>query len=319
MVPKLVSRLVQLTLVYWVVSASGGAMFAQGISTEPSILSDQKAGSILFYNKFTSSAAAPWVQDTQINITNTNGNAAVTVHLFFLDGRTCTPADFFITLTPNQTTYLLASEVDPGIEGYIIAVASSGVFGGLPIQFNFLIGDAYIREADGRQANLAAVAVAKRAPGPVLDNGDGTANLVFDAGGGTNSYDRLPRVVAVSSFNSQTTDSTKLAIYTPVANLLTGSTFSPNIFTLVFDDAEHALSTSFRVDCYDQVPLSSLRVAGTLNGVVPQGRTGWIRMYETSGRPLLGAVLNKGPKFNGGHNLHHLTLTPSYTITVPVF
>jgi len=41
------------------------------------------------------------------------------VHLFFVDGATCSIADSLVCLTPNQTASFLASDIDPGTTGYI--------------------------------------------------------------------------------------------------------------------------------------------------------------------------------------------------------
>ena len=91
-----------------------------------------------------------------------------------------------------------------------------------------------------------------------------------------------------------------------------------SVAVLVFDDQEKVYSTSFHIRCYNQVPLSTLRVLSQgLNSIVPAGRTGWMRM-NAGGLPLLGAVLTKGGIFNGAHNLHQLALT-NYSILVPSF
>jgi hypothetical protein len=58
-----------------------------------------------------------------------------------------------ICLTANQTTTFLASEQDPGTTGYHLAIAVDGV-NGCPINFNFLIGDEYIKLESGHFANL---------------------------------------------------------------------------------------------------------------------------------------------------------------------
>jgi len=300
-------KFVQLTLVLTALAVCGTAALAQ------SQASDMKPGSVLFYNKYTSNPTNPQAEDTQISITNTNATESASVHLFFVDGNTCTPADAFIVLTPSQTASFLASDFDPGTQGYIIAVAvgsSGGVSG--PTQFNFLIGDLLIRESSGHLAGLAAVSFRKNTGG-ATNNGDGTATLNFGV-----DYDPMPSTVAVSSFNSQTTHSTLLAIYSPTNNLIMGTAFDITVSTLVFDDQERSYSTSFRIRCYNQIPLGSLRVLSNgLNSIVPAGRTGWVRMTG-SGVPLLGAVLTKGSIFNGAHNFHTLATT-SYSITVPAF
>ncbi len=39
----------------------------------------------------------------------------------------------------------------------------------------------------------------------------------------------------------------------------------------VFDDQEKVYSTSFRIHCYNQVAVNSLRVSQGLNNIVPAG------------------------------------------------
>ncbi len=272
-------------------------------------LSDYRPGSILFYPKYTSNPSAPQLGDTQINITNTHTTQDISVHLFLVDGSSCSVADASIHLTANQTASFLMSDFDPGVTGYIVAVASSGG----PTQFNWLIGSESIRESDGRQANLQAIGVAKVSPGSVDFDGDGTHSLIFN---GT-EYERLPSSVGLDSFNSQTTDSTQINLFVPASNLLSGIPDSTSrIFTLVYDDAENVFSTSINVACYNTFNVGSLRITGGVNGKIPAGRTGWIR-FEASGRPILGSAQTRGPVFNGGHNLHVLKLLTSYTIVVP--
>src|SRR5262249_55332011 len=82
-------------------------------------VSDQRAGSVLIYNIYTSSAASPNSQDTRVSITNVEQSRSAIVHLFFVDGSSCMAADSYICLTPNQTATFLASDLDPGTTGYI--------------------------------------------------------------------------------------------------------------------------------------------------------------------------------------------------------
>jgi hypothetical protein len=276
-----------------------------------SVMSDIKPGSVVFFPKYTSNPSSPQLGDTQINITNTSQNRAVTLHLYAVDGSSCAVADSFISLTANQTASFLMSDFDPGVTGYLMGVATDGG----PTKSNFLIGTEYIRETDGRSGFLQAYTVAKISDEPAPDDGNGSAQLIFNG----IEYERLPSSIGLASFNSQVTDNTQINILSPSTNYI--SSEAPNsasLFTLVYDDAERSLSTNVRVICYTTFNLSSLRVSGGLNNVVSAGRTGWIR-FSNSARPIMGAALTRGPVFTGGHNLHILALLNSYTITVPNF
>jgi hypothetical protein len=162
-------------------------------------VSDQKAGSVLVYNLYSSSIAAPNSQNTRISITNTNPACLSRCTLFFVDGATCSIADSLVCLTPNQTASFLASDIDPGTTGYIVAVASDLVTG-CPVNFNYLIGDEYVKLSSGHAANLAAEGFAALAGGLPACNGlSVTALLSFDGA----SYNRAPRVLAASNVPSR--------------------------------------------------------------------------------------------------------------------
>ncbi len=127
------------------------------------MVSDQKAGSVLFYVYYQSSTSGG--TNTRVNITNTNPNVSAFVHVFFQAG--CAPADAYICLTPSQTMSFTTLDYDPDSSGYIAAIAVDGgtatVAGtGCPINFNWLIGDEFLRIANGFTANLGAEAVAAR-------------------------------------------------------------------------------------------------------------------------------------------------------------
>lgn len=308
MITRLIHKLTTLALVLCALTLCSLTALAQ----DPN---DLRPGSVLFFSRYTSNASNPASEDTQINITNTDPNRSIAIHVYMIDGSSCSVADSYVTLTQSQTTYFLASDFDPGTKGYIIAVASSG---GLPTQHNALLGTAYIREADGRLADIPAVAVTKKLTGMIDPGVDATATMTFDGGNTANSYDKLPGTVAISTFNSQTTDNTIFALYSPAANLLTGENPSISIFGLMYNDLEQSRSLTFKIGCYTQVALTSLRVLNGINNFIPRGSTGWMKMNAT-GRPLLGVVLSKGPMFNGGRNLSTISLFNSYNITVPVF
>ena len=297
-----------------ILSLSALAIFSASALAQGAVIntSDMRPGSILFFNRYISSTGTPGQGDTQINVTNVSATLFASFHLFLVDGSTCTIADFSGGLTPNQTMSFKMSEYDPGITGYIVLVATDG---SVPTQFNFLIGNAYIRENDGRQAVLQAVSVVKHSEGSVEPKNDGSFSMLFN---GT-EYERLPSALAVTSFNSETTDSNTLSIYSPTRDLTLGSTEAVSIFSLLFDDNEKSLSSSFVVRCYRTDTLTTLfNRLGGINRHVPTGKTGWIKLNATN-RPLLGSVVFKGRVFAGGYNLPAIALLPSYEISLPVF
>lgn len=102
-------------------------------------VSDQKAGSLLVFPYYTSDAAG--TRNTWATISNIS-NAAVLVHIFFLQGSSCSQADQFICLTANASIQLIANSFDPLTTGWILAVAVDAA--GNPAQRNVLIGNAFV-------------------------------------------------------------------------------------------------------------------------------------------------------------------------------
>jgi len=289
-------------------------------------ISDQKAGSVLIYNIYSSSVSAPNTQNARVNITNTNSIFSVNVHIFFVDGATCSIADSYICLTENQTASFLASDVDPGTTGYIVAVASDDF--GCPIPFNWLIGDVYVKLASGHAANLAAEAINARASVPaVCDGASITAILNFD----DVNYDRAPRTLAVSNIPSRADGNDTLIILNRIGgSLVTGAATIGSIFGLIFDDAENPLSFTFNAGvCQFRSSLSDNfpRLAPRFQQFIPAGRSGWAKFFSLGENVALsGASINFNPNattaanaFNQGHNMHKLTLTTSAQLTIPIF
>jgi hypothetical protein len=289
-------------------------------------VSDQKAGSILFYNFYTSSTSQPNRQNTRFNITNTSSTSAAFVHLFFVEGSSCNVSDRTVCLTANQTMTFLASEQDPGTTGYLIAIAVDGVVG-CPTSFNFLIGDEYIKLELGHQANLGAEAFAALYVGD-LPGCDGNSVTALVSLNGV-QYNRVPRVLAVSSIGSTLDGNvTRIIINRVGGSLLTSANSIGQIFGELFDDAEgvHSFTIPFS-GCQRVATLGNdfPRTAPRFDLIIPAGQTGWMKFWATSDVGLLGAVLNFNANaataagaFNGGHNLHKLTLTND-SYTVPVF
>ncbi len=110
------------------------------------------AGSILVYPYYTSKLNTNW--DTRMTIANTDvlnfpgqnveSVKSSFVHMFFIEGKSCLQSDMYICLSPYAAYSFLASEIDPEITGYLIAVAVDST-GNLTNQ-NSLLGDAFLAE-----------------------------------------------------------------------------------------------------------------------------------------------------------------------------
>jgi hypothetical protein len=295
-------------------------------------VSDQKAGSVLVYNYYTSGATTSNNQNTRINITNTSSTATAFVHLFFV-AEGCSVADFHICLTPNQTGSFLASDVDPGVSGYIVAIAEAGS-NGWPIIFNHLIGDEYVKTAAGHAANLGAEAFAALGSDSenfytgTFDPNSPTAVLNFN--GTDHNYNQAPAVLAASNIPSRADGNDTLIILNRFGgNLATGASTIGTIFGLLYDDAENAISFSLSGSCQKRFSISNAepRTVPRFETYIPAGRSGWMKIGAQSGTiAILGSMINananaaaKADAFNGGHNLHKLTLVPSTSLTIPIF
>jgi hypothetical protein len=289
---------------------------------------DQKAGSLLFFNYYTSGVADSGGQNTRVNITNTNNTSPVFVHLFFVNADDSRAADSFICLSPNQTASFLASDVDPGTSGYIIAVASDDA--GRPVVFNHLIGDERIKMTTGHSANLGAEAFAALGPPGALVGCDPDSSLaVLSFNGAVGGYNRAPRVLALNNFSSPADGADTLLIINRVGGDLTSGGSEIGALTgLVYDDAGTSGSFFFTTDrCQFQGSITSSfpRTTPQISSLVPSGRSGWLKFYSQADNAYLGAaiILNTNKDslraYNGGHNLHKLALAANAQITIPIF
>ncbi len=307
-------------------NGSTGSM-TQNVIANPNVdpvPSDQKPGSVLFYNYYTSTVDAAR-QNTRINITNTHVTQSAYVHLFFVDGSNCSVADSYICLTPNQTASFLASDLDPGTTGYIVAVATDRT--GCPIDFNYLIGDEYVKLGSGHQANLGAEAISAVAGGlPSCDATSSNVELRFNG----SSYNALPRTLALSSFGSPADGNNTMLIVNRVGgNLATGAASIGSLFGLLYDDAEKAYSFALSgSSCQLRGSLSGTfpRTTPRIESIVGSGRSGWMRLSSSTDGAIFGATINfngnaasNAGAFNQGRNLHKLTLTTAASYTIPVF
>src|SRR5262245_53496540 len=285
---------------------------------------EQQPGSILVYNYYKSSASDP-TENTKFTITNVSTVKSVAVH-FFLVATNCQVADAFICLTASQTASFLASDVDPGVTGYAIFVASDPATG-IPIGFNVLIGSEHVKLASGHQAKLNAESFQALFEGPVqqLDLFQAFAKLDLDGV----SYTQAPRVLALDHIPSNADgNSTLLVINSVSGNLAYGATTLGNLFGVLYDDAESAFSFTASGACQIGNVLSNNfpRTTPRFEQVIPAGRSGWMKLFSLRDRAITGAAItfnsssNTNPaSFNGGSNLHHLSQTGAASLSIPVF
>jgi hypothetical protein len=293
---------------------------AGGVLPVGAAASGNSPGSVLFFNYYTSDLARPQLENTRLNITNTDGARNVTLHLFFVSANDCRVADTFLCLTANQTVSFLASEYDPGMQGYLVTVAVDGQTG-CPINFNYLIGSEFIKLQSGHAANLSALSIAALPGGPMAcDPTDTTARLDFD---GTD-YNLVPRALAVNNIQSPSDGNDTLLILNRIGGNFSNGTATRlnDLVGLIYDDNEKGYSFSFDPSgcqyvrrIFDGAP----RLSPPLTKVIPSGRTGWMRLQHATDSAMFGAVINLNAKgFNQGHNLHALTYTDA-SITIPIF
>lgn len=326
-----------------------------GLCIPPSVTSDTIPGSVLVFPFYTSAAANSNESNTRIALTNTNPTSGVAVHLFFVDGVTCSVADAFICLTANQTAVFLMSDIDPGTSGYIIAIASDGPPGfgdggntGCPISFNFLIGHSSIKLpttsgsgfsfgnsllAPTKQKRIETELAAESIPAgfgspvPGCTPGSFTAELRFD--GTPTGYALLPRVLAASNIPSRADGNGTLLIINRIGgSLLTGAATLGTLFGILYDDAENGYSFQLSGACQLRGELSNNfpRTAPRFDQLIPAGRSGWLKIYGAADIAITGALINNNVNFDtsanafdGGHLLHKLTFTNTAVLTVPIF
>ncbi|HKQ75575.1 MAG TPA: DUF4394 domain-containing protein [Blastocatellia bacterium] len=292
------------------------------LAAETSELSDQKAGSVLIYNIYTSNATSPESQNTRINLTNIDPTRSAIVKLFFVDGATCSVADSGVCLTPNQTVSFQTSDLDPGGTGYLVAVAVDSR--GCPVNFNNLIGDAYVKFSSGHAANLAAEGIAAIAGGlPSCNENSDSARLNFDG----ISYNRIPRLLALDNIPSRGDGNDTMLILNRIGgDLRTSADRLGPIFGVFYDDTEVGVSFTFNpgvCQFRSSVTNNFPRITPRFETFVPAGRSGWFKLSSTNDQGILGAAINfagsSAGAFNQGHNLHKLTLTSTASFTIPVF
>jgi uncharacterized repeat protein (TIGR01451 family) len=280
--------------------------------------------SVLIYPVYTSNPANTASENTRVSLTNFSTSRNACVHMFFVDGSSCAVADAYVCLTPNQTTSFMMSDVDPGTMGYIVAVAVDCETG-CPVKFNNLIGEEYVKFANGFSGNLKAECVTAINP-PACASDASAATLNFDGV----EFSQLPRVLAMSNIPSARDGNSTLLVLDRIGgNLGTGVGTLGSIFGILYDDGETPFSFSFNAGtCQVKQTLSNNfpRTAPRFDVVIPAGRGGWMKLWPAAEIAVVGAMFNANPNaasnsssYNGGHSLHALRLQATASFTIPIF
>jgi hypothetical protein len=291
----------------------------------------------LFYSISTSDVGSPNLQNTRLNITNTAATP-VLVHWFFIDNRTCQVADMFTCLTGFQTLSFFASDYDPGVTGFAVAVAVDEQ--GLPRSFNFLIGSEYVKFLSGHEASLLAEPVGVinngRSYEVVGGSGSSQVDLIFDDEG----YEKLPSELALNNIPSVLDQNQTLLIINRIGGDLGDQVANiGGLNGVVYNQAEKGFSFTMRPTGCQMIQVLSdgfPRTAPVFTKVIPMGASGWMRLFTTDRvdntpqgtasdpRAMLGVMLNlhtpgpNGRGFTQGHNLHRLIKAPVTKLRMPV-
>ncbi|MBS1788862.1 MAG: hypothetical protein JST85_14125 [Acidobacteria bacterium] len=281
---------------------------------------DQKPGSVLFFNRYTSNASNPSRENSTINITNTNATTATKVRLFLVSGSTCQTTEIQLCLAAQETASFLMSDFDPGVKGYAMAVATNDL--GQPVQFNWLTGNVVVKQTASNSPGsyssvLSAVALAKRKDGAVT-NLNGVAEMAFD----DVNYDRLPGQIAFDSVPSQVgaANLTLLSIYRPLTDFTSIPTAAVQISGWSKNGSGVVATSAGNLNsaCYSDVQMSTFRLQPTvINQFVPSGSTAWFAASSNDLQPLMGAQFNSG-EYNTGGNARPLSFSSEYKIRIPV-
>ncbi len=285
---------------------------------------DHKIGSILIYNYYTSDVSQPASKNTQIKLTNTSDTAEVTVRMSLIDGQTGNISIVFFCLAANQTINFLASEYDPSVTGYIIAVAVDKITG-CPVKANVLMGGAYVKLPTGHSANLSAVAVSAIAATPATCTvGGTTATINFDGV----AYSRLPRLLAIDNLSSLKDGNNSILVLNRVGgNLISSAPSIGAVSGKIYDAGRIAEDFNFTAS----TPQSSNTFSANfprigpkkLDLFIPSGQSGWMKVGADSNIGLTGVLFNFNAvrsqyAYNGGNNLQAVTLAGAVTLDIPL-
>jgi hypothetical protein len=293
--------------------------------------SDQKPGAALIYNLFSSGKK----HDTRISVTNTSEATAGVTRMFFVDGTTGAASVKDVCLGPLQTASIRASQVSPNQTGYVLAVAID-LDTGLPLDFNFLSGQAAVTLPNKYRATIPAVALAKLTASNVVSTDGTLAALFLDGLSLAGSYNKATRVLQISDIPSAQDRTATLVVVNriggnlaPTKTAATLGNFGGNLFSDL--GASAAIGTALGTPQFVAELNDGFPAVPNFSTMVPAGHTGWMKLFSPSDIGVFGAVLygqsgkpgkkikdRKVSRPDGGVNMRALTTTSSASVVIPV-
>ena len=280
--------------------------------------SEMKPGSLLVFPRFASGIYG----DSRLYITNTHPTQKARVRLFFTGMADSTAMnETIIVLFPNQTTELNPNDLAPNQKGWVMATAIDNRY--LPLNFNFLIGSARVKDQSGNAFGYTALGVAKNSAGSLPRNEDlQTATITFDG----ENYDRLFSTMAVAGLPSQVDNTTFFGYARPPASILDPVNIRGSVQTTVFDELLDQNSATI-----GGIEVRMGQVRGNITGppvtsTILKGHRGWMRLAPgspifawTNGAPTTPFAAQPDSSnwtggIGGGVTLHALTLTESFQL-----
>ena len=298
-------------------------------------VSDQKAGSFLAFPYYTSLGTS----DTRLTISNT-GDRTVAVHMFFI-GADCAQADQTICLTANASASFLASEYDPSNSGYLLAVAVSdgsvnfpGVPTGCPVQYNGLIGNAFVN--DGNYVGNYGAEAFWQHTAPLAadcDTNNWIATLRFNGNCGVGGLDYQPNQFVAEIQSPNDSVGQRIISASLNGNVNTGSVSGANQsgIGVAYNDGEKpgSYANPFGGSCLRSFIINPTtpRVPGGLgsivgvnnNALIPSGRTGTLKWNTTGSVGLILTPRVGTNKFSGIRTLHKTGVVTTNTLIIPIF
>ncbi|MEK7830548.1 MAG: hypothetical protein AAB401_05640, partial [Acidobacteriota bacterium] len=279
---------------------------------------EMKAGSLLAFPRFASGVYG----DSRLFITNTHPTQKARVRVFFTGlADSSAMNETIISLFPNQTAQLNPNDLAPHQKGWVMAMAIDNRF--LPLNFNFLIGSARVKDQNGNSFGYNALAVAKNSAGALPRNEDLlTATVTFD----DENYDRLFSTMAVAGLPSQLDNTTFLGYARPPASVLDPVNTRGSVLSTVFDELLGQASATIGGIEVRVGTLKGNVTAPPITSTILRGHRGWMKLAP--GSPIF-AWTNGAPTapfaaqtessswtggIGGGVTLHALTLTDTFQL-----